>query len=139
MLCAIRPHGLAYFLEDAASTEDTVDILKSYGDQLGWSSEPGSSQACTVDRGFTRIVGDIMAYSNSNDVLLHAASNTSRAFQDELLDVVYCHRICRDENSRQTSVWICPGIILTQSNGSISYRTRRCSGARSVGGGWFVR
>lgn len=103
--------NLAYLVQDAASTDDTVDILKSYGDRLGWSSEPDTGQACAINRGFTRIDGDIMAYLNSDDVLLPGALNyVARAFNgDPSLDVVYGHRICIDDNSREIAVWILPG------------------------------
>ena len=62
--------NLAYLVQDGGSRIATIDILKSYGDRLQWRSENDSGQANAINRGFKQAHGDIMAYLNSDDVLL---------------------------------------------------------------------
>ena len=102
--------NLSYFVQDAESKDNTLDILKSYGSRIGWSSEPDTGQACAINRGFALIDGEIMGYLNSDDLLLPGALNyVARAFEeDPTLDVVYGHRFCIDENGRAIGVWILP-------------------------------
>src|SRR5204863_9369705 len=63
------PH-VAYLVQDGGSSEATIEILKSYGAGLQWRSEADSGQGNAINRGFKRVQGDIMAYLNSDDVLL---------------------------------------------------------------------
>src|SRR6266852_1517286 len=62
--------GLHYHVQDGASLDGTIDILKSHGNSLSWCSEPDSGQSQAINRGFADTDGDIMAYLNSDDTLL---------------------------------------------------------------------
>lgn len=54
---------------DGASTDRTMDIVKSYGDQLRWISEPDRGQTDAINKGLKKITGDIIKWVNSDDVL----------------------------------------------------------------------
>jgi glycosyltransferase involved in cell wall biosynthesis len=87
--------NLAYLVQDGGSREATIDILKSYGDRLQWRSEIDSGQADAINRGFKQVHGDIMAYLNSDDVLLPGTlAYVARFFSENPdVDVVYGHRV----------------------------------------------
>ncbi len=52
---------LFYRVQDGGSNDDTVQILKSYGDKIGWRSAPDSGQSDAINAGFVEADCDIMA------------------------------------------------------------------------------
>lgn len=60
---------------DGASTDDTVEVLKSYGEapELKWVSEPDSGVVDAVNKGFARARGDVVAIQSSDDYYLPGA------------------------------------------------------------------
>src|SRR5262245_52563381 len=65
--------ALEYLVMDGGSTDDTVDVLKNYGDRLTWVSEPDGGQASAINKGWRRARGAILAYLNSDDTYLPGA------------------------------------------------------------------
>lgn len=63
------PH-IEYCVMDGGSKDESVDILKSYGDRFPWVSERDGGQTPAINKGFARTRGEIRAYLNSDDVLL---------------------------------------------------------------------
>ena len=58
-------------MQDGGSDDGTVEVLGRYEDALaGWVSEPDGGQGDALNRGFARTRGEIMAYLNSDDLLL---------------------------------------------------------------------
>jgi glycosyltransferase involved in cell wall biosynthesis len=64
---------LEYFVVDGGSTDDTVAVLREYGDRLAWVSEPDRGQAHAINAGWRRARGSIIAYLNSDDCYLPGA------------------------------------------------------------------
>lgn len=64
---------IEYVVIDGGSTDETVTILKSYGDRLAWVSEPDGGQTSAINRGWRRARGTIIAYLNSDDTYLPGA------------------------------------------------------------------
>ena len=60
---------------DGASTDETIDVLKSYGvtPELKWTSEPDSGIVEAVNKGFVKVAGDIVAIQSSDDCYLPGA------------------------------------------------------------------
>ena len=65
-----------YLVVDGGSTDDTLDILRSYGDRLTWRSAPDLGQADAVNRGFRLARGDILGWLNSDDTYQPGAVKT---------------------------------------------------------------
>ena len=51
---------LEYIVMDGGSTDDTLDVLHSYGDRLTWHSAPDLGQADAVNSGFRLAKGEIL-------------------------------------------------------------------------------
>ena len=72
-----------YIVMDGGSTDDTLDILRRYGDRLTWVSQKDRGAADAINRGFAASHGEIFAYLNADDVYLPGAiSNAVRAFEE---------------------------------------------------------
>jgi glycosyltransferase involved in cell wall biosynthesis len=62
------PH-IDYRVIDGGSTDETLDVLKSYGDRVAWVSEKDRGQADAINKGMAQARGAIRAYLNSDDLL----------------------------------------------------------------------
>jgi glycosyltransferase involved in cell wall biosynthesis len=103
--------ALEYVVVDGGSTDATLDILRRYdGSLTRWVSEPDRGQADAVSKGFLQTSGEIMAYLNSDDLLLpNSLTTVGGYFADHPeVDVVYGHRIIIDEADREINRWILP-------------------------------
>ncbi len=103
--------NLEYFVQDGGSKDATKEILGRYSDRLtSWESKPDNGQTNAINLGFEKTTGEIMAWLNSDDLLLpgtlaYVADYFNR---HPKIDVVYGHRIQIDENDRQIGRWMLP-------------------------------
>lgn len=58
---------LEHIIIDGGSTDDTLEILRSYGERIIWRSAPDLGQADAVNHGFRLARGDILGWLNSDD------------------------------------------------------------------------
>jgi glycosyltransferase involved in cell wall biosynthesis len=104
------PH-LEYIVQDGGSTDATPAVLERYRALLAHSeARPDRGQAHALNRGFRHATGDILAYLNSDDLLLpgalaYVASYFSRHPD---VDVVYSHRVIIDADDREVGRWVLP-------------------------------
>jgi glycosyltransferase involved in cell wall biosynthesis len=104
------PH-LEYFIQDGGSQDGTLEILEKYRPRLtGFESAPDHGQAHAINLGFEKTSGEIMAWINSDDVLLPNTLNiVGKYFADHPeVDVVYGNRLIIDEHELQIGHWIMP-------------------------------
>lgn len=104
--------NLEYIIQDAGSTDETLDILKRYDSKLSdWTSAPDSGQSQAINLGFSKTTGDIMCWLNSDDILLPGALDCVINYfnQHPEVDVVYGNRLLIDENDMEIGSWILPG------------------------------
>jgi len=83
--------NIEYEVWDGDSTDESVEILRSYRDSIKWRSQPDDGQAAAINAGLREAKGEIVAFLNSDDVLLPGAVAAAvRLFAaDPTVDVVY--------------------------------------------------
>jgi glycosyltransferase involved in cell wall biosynthesis len=101
---------LFYHVQDGASDDGTVDVLKSYGDKLNWRSNPDKGQSDAINIGFDGAACDIMGYLNSDDLLLPGTLAYVANFFDARpdVDIVYGHRIFIDTDGAEIGRAVLP-------------------------------
>ena len=102
---------LEYIIRDGGSDDGTLDVLKKYETQLThWYSQPDKGQTDALNQGFMKTNGEIMAYLNTDDLLLPNALHYVADFfqQHPDVDAVYGHRILIDEHDRDIGKWVMP-------------------------------
>ncbi|MCI0682828.1 MAG: glycosyltransferase [Gemmataceae bacterium] len=102
---------LEYAVQDGGSQDDTAGVLGRYQHQLRhWASHPDRGQAHAINLGFQHVQGEIMAYLNSDDLLLPGALHyVADYFQRRPnVDVIYGHRVMIDEHDAEVGRWILP-------------------------------
>ena len=103
--------NLEYFVQDGGSTDQTLSVLKAYDGQLfGWCSEKDFGQSHAINKGFSHTTGEIMAWLNSDDLLLPGAlSCVAQYFSSHpRVDVIYGNRLLIDEDDMEIGRWILP-------------------------------
>ena len=66
--------NIEYIVIDGGSTDESLDIIKKYAEKLAyWESKPDKGQTDAINKGFARASGEILAWLNSDDLLLPGA------------------------------------------------------------------
>ncbi|MEM6330823.1 MAG: glycosyltransferase, partial [Planctomycetota bacterium] len=114
-----RYPNLQYIVQDGASTDGSMDIVRRHADaaaadgaagRLTYDSRPDNGQTHALNLGMRHATGDILAYLNSDDVLLPG----SLAFVAEFfaanpgVDVLYGDRVMIDDQSQEIGRWVLP-------------------------------
>ena len=64
---------IEYIVMDGGSTDQTAAIVAGYAGRLTWISEKDRGQAHAINKGFRMAKGEIVAWLNSDDILLPGA------------------------------------------------------------------
>ena len=64
---------IEYLIMDGGSTDQTASVAAEYSTRLTWISETDRGQSHAINKGFLRARGDIVAWLNSDDLLLPGA------------------------------------------------------------------
>lgn len=82
--------NLEFIVIDGASTDGSVEIIKSFSDKLAvFISEPDKGQSDALNKGFALASGDIMTWLNSDDRLApNALFSVALAFMANDIDMV---------------------------------------------------
>jgi glycosyltransferase involved in cell wall biosynthesis len=113
---------IEYFVMDGGSTDGSVDIVRTYADQVAsgdwatrcqrilmeWVSQPDRGQSDAVNRGLRLATGDILSYINSDDLYCPGAF---QRVADEFsrhpdVDFVYGDGDVIDESGRLQWEWL---------------------------------
>ena len=103
--------ALQYVVQDGGSTDASVAILERYSARLfAWESARDGGQSAAINRGLRRTTGEIMAYLNSDDVLLPGSLAYVADFfaRHPNVDVVYGHRVLIDDTGAEVGRWVLP-------------------------------
>jgi len=102
---------LEYVVQDGSSTDTTADVIAAYVEHLSrYESAKDNGQTHAINLGFCDTSGEIMAYLNSDDLLLPG----SLAYVEKYfarhpdVDVIYGDRILIDENDDEIGRWVLP-------------------------------
>lgn len=77
-----QPPPAEVLVQDGGSTDDTVSVLRSFGDRVSWVSEPDRGQSDALNRALGRATGDAVIWLNSDDLLVPGAiAAATAAFQ----------------------------------------------------------
>jgi glycosyltransferase involved in cell wall biosynthesis len=82
--------NLEYLVIDGGSTDGSVDIIKKYEKHLAyWTTEKDDGQSDAINKGLSRISGDVVNWLNSDDFYEPGALKTiATYFSDPLVNVV---------------------------------------------------
>jgi len=73
--------NIEYIVMDGGSTDNTVEILKKYGDRIKWFSEKDKGQSDAVNKSIKIAKGELIGWLNSDDTYLPGAlSNVVKYF-----------------------------------------------------------
>lgn len=113
ILSVLNQHypALEYIIQDGGSKDKTMAIIKRYQHQLKhFVSRKDNGQSQALNFGFKHASGEIMAYLNSDDLLMpNTLKYIANYFnQHPNVDVVYGHRILIDEYDQEVGRWVLP-------------------------------
>jgi glycosyltransferase involved in cell wall biosynthesis len=85
---------------DGGSTDATLEVLRSYGDRISWSSEPDRGQSDAINKGLRRAAGDIVCYLNSDDLFEPGALLAVNEYFSEHPEAAWLFGRCRIVDER---------------------------------------
>jgi glycosyltransferase involved in cell wall biosynthesis len=98
--------NLEYIIVDGGSTDGSLDIIRKYEPWItAWVSEPDRGMYDAINKGFARSTGEIMAWSNTDDVFLPGAFLTIGSVFRQLPEVQWLtslYKVQWDENGHET-------------------------------------
>jgi len=103
--------NLEYIIQDGGSNDETAEILARYRADLRYCEmAKDRGQAHAINLGFQHASGDILAYLNSDDMLLPSTLHYVAEFFEAHpeVDVVYGHRIVVNESGLEVGRWVLP-------------------------------
>lgn len=75
---------LEHIIVDGGSSDQTLEVLKSYGSSIRWVSEPDKGQADALNKGLALATGDVIGWLNSDDLYEPGAlANVAEVFSTE--------------------------------------------------------
>lgn len=96
------PH-IEYIIIDGGSTDDSVEIIRTYADRLAWwVSEPDQGQTDAINKGFSQAKGEIFAWLNADDTYLPGAISAAVHYLNEhpQVGMVYANANFIDEQGQ---------------------------------------
>ena len=91
---------------DGGSTDGTLDILRKYGRQLKWSSEPDNGPPDAINKGWKIATGEFLAWLNADDLWAPGAVSTAVSYfmEHPEVDVLYGDCGIIDQNGEPIAV-----------------------------------
>ncbi len=103
--------NLELIVVDGGSTDNTLDVIRKYEQYLSWwVSEPDTGQTAAVNKGFEKSTGAIMAWLNSDDVMVPGVLRFIAEYfvSNPKTQVVYGNRILINEGGLEIGRWVLP-------------------------------
>lgn len=96
--------NLEYIVMDGGSTDQTLDILRKYTDQINWISEKDQGQSHAINKGLQLATGEVIAYLNSDDVYMRGALHKVGAFFAKYPQAQWLTGRCKIINSKGVEI-----------------------------------
>ncbi|MFB0945151.1 MAG: glycosyltransferase involved in cell wall biosynthesis [Spirosomataceae bacterium] len=103
--------NIEYLIIDGGSTDETIDIIKSYSDdRIKWISEPDKGIYDAMSKGKRMATGNVVGVLNSDDFYPNSQvlDRVAHAFTNETVDAVYgdLKYVDHQDVSRITRNWV---------------------------------
>lgn len=93
--------AVQHVVQDAGSDDETLEILRSYGNAIDWKSEPDRGQSDALNRALSRASGDWIAWLNADEFYLPLGLRMLvEAGEEHAADVVYGDCVTVDDDGR---------------------------------------
>lgn len=102
---------LEFVVQDGGSTDATREVLDRYRPRLARAAmRRDNGQSHAINLGFAGTTGEIMAYLNSDDLLLPGSLSAVAAYFEghPEVDAVYGHRVVIDADDNELGRWVLP-------------------------------
>ena len=87
--------NIEYIIIDGGSSDNSPEIIQRFADRLAyWQSKPDKGQTDAINQGFARASGDVLAWLNSDDILLPGAVSAAVKKLQENPDVGMVYGDC---------------------------------------------
>lgn len=101
---------IEYIIIDGASTDGTVELIKSYGDKISrFISEPDKGFYDALNKGINLANGDVIGFVNADDLLarVNIISDIARGFDRTGMDGLYgdLEYVAKDDIARVIRYW----------------------------------
>jgi glycosyltransferase involved in cell wall biosynthesis len=103
----IRQEGLhlQHIVQDAGSNDETLDVLRSFGDRVEWKSERDMGQSDGLNKALVKAAGDWVAWLNADEYYLPDGLRVLVEEGEKLgADVVYGDSIAIDSDSKMLNL-----------------------------------
>lgn len=95
---------LEHIVIDGGSTDGSVEILERWKDRLWYVSEPDRGQSHALNKGVARATGEVIAWLNSDDLLLPGALQKVAAHFESRPDCRWMYGRCKIINERDQEI-----------------------------------
>ena len=99
--------NIEHIIIDGASTDGTIEIIKSYGDKITtFISEPDEGLYDAMNKGITLATGEIVGILNSDDFYIdkHVIKRVVKVFQERGVDSMFADLIFVAPNNLQKTI-----------------------------------
>lgn len=97
--------NLEYFVIDGGSSDHSVAVIQKYAENLDWwVSEPDNGQTSAINKGFAKSTGELLAWVNSDDILLPGCLYQVARYYEERgkPDLIHANGVYIDQDSKVT-------------------------------------
>ena len=99
----IQQDGLRieHIVQDGGSSDETLDVLRSYGDRIVWTSEPDEGQSDALNKALAKAAGRWVAWLNADEYFLPGGlASLIREAERSRADVIYGDAIDVDHEGK---------------------------------------